>query len=628
MTAAPELRPYQLEACAAVRAEWEKRATTPGPDPLLVMATGTGKTRTSAALIREVLDRGGRVVVLAHRSELLEAFAALFPGKAGIVQGSQNQPTKPLVCASVATLRNAARVAAILAAGPIDLIVVDEAHHLPSGTHAAAVEALRNPRTLLLGLTATPDREDGADLGALFEIVYDYGTVPAIRDGWLVPPYAAVARLPGFDAAACAGMDDEQLGAELLRAHVVEHTVAAVLAAHEAARLPDRTPGDTIRARAADRSMLVFTASVRQAELTAEALTAAGVPARHVAGNITKGDRRRLLAAFTAGKLRALVNPVVLTEGTDLPRADAVVLARPFGSWSLFVQAVGRGLRLHHPDWRPEWGLMNALHPEYARTGGKTGAFILDLAGATETHSLVAAPVLLSAPPCVHRWEPLPPPSKKARCAECGATVACAALLGPHDYDPATARCRTCDHPQCEASPVSRHLWQPLDDGTRNECCFCGVTSREPLASLVSGSRPNPALVNERVPPDAWLKLEFGVWALSIEDHGYLFAEHVSDGIRDLYWLPKGGRNARVIGKRVTQAEAAALTADIVQKAERFLDTRPVRASTRAYADKARAASVIEGATTEGAARRALRVAHARERWAAIRTPAAAEVAA
>ncbi len=620
-----ELRPYQIEAVAAAEAHWASGAPL---DPMLVMATGTGKTKTARALIAATLGQGGRVVVLAHREELLLQFAALFPGVAGIVQAGRNEPRKPMVCASVATLANRSRVDAILAAGPIGLIVVDEAHHTPSPTHTAAVAALRSPMTRLLGLTATADREDGADLGAIFEIVFSYGVVPAVAEGWLVPPYAAIARLPGFDMGAVAHLDDEAQGAALIKAHVVEHTVAAVLAAHAARRLPD--PTDTLTCRAADLPLLVFTASVAQAELTATALSAAGIPARHVSGSTPRTDRARLLAAFSAGKVKALCNAGVLTEGTDLPRAGGIVLARAFQSWALFVQSVGRGLRLHHPDWRPADGLMNAHHPAYARTvgGGKRTAFILDLAGATEKHSLVAAPVLIGSAPCEHEWRRDEHPSPGATCGLCSARVACAALAGPHTYgDEGT--CTACATPQCAASPIRRHLWTPLDDGTRSECCFCGATSNDPLAGLCGRKSTGPA---PAVPRDAWLEIDPATWALSIGDHGLLFVA-VADphpvSTRDLFWLPKGARKARPIGRRCSRSECAALTADIVRKAERFTDKGPVRPGTAAYAIASRAASVIADAASEGDARRALRTAAARERWAAVRPPAtASEVAA
>jgi superfamily II DNA or RNA helicase len=634
------LRDYQVAAVGAVRSHWASDPPS-AKDPLLVMSTGTGKTRTARALISETLAAGGRVAVLAHRRELLEQFAALFPqGVSGLVQGARNDAAARVVCASVATLRQPDRVAAILAAGPIDLIIVDEAHHTPSSTHAIAVAALRTPgRTRLLGLTATPDREDGADLGALFEIVYDYGTVAAVRDGWLVPPYAAVARLPGFDAAAHLDLSDEELGDALLAAHIVPHTVAAVLGTHNAARLPQRD--DVRRMSAAERSILVFTASVRQARLTAEALTEAGVEARFVTGGSgggsgsggrSGGTRGRLLDAFAAGRLRALVNPVVLTEGTDLPRADCVVLARPFLSWSLYVQAVGRGLRLHHDAWDDAWGLMNAHHSRY-RDGGKGAALVLDLAGATETHSLVAAPVLISGPICEHQWERVGD-THAGRCAvlECGARCACFALRGPHAYDPATGLCTAqgCGAPQCEASPIHLHLWQAMDDGVRRECCFCGVTTRDTHAALCGrrSSVPVP------VPPDAWLEVERDVWALVVRDYGTLYTRRAGqrttdagrvEYLRDLWWLAKGARTLRPMNRRpVTQAEAGLLAADVCRKVERFTadaDRRPVSARTRAFAERSRREHVIAGVATEAEARRALSTVAVRERWAALRPP-------
>src|SRR5690606_16828851 len=104
--------------------------------------------------------------------------------------------------------------------------------------HRRVIEGLGSAR--LLGLTATPHREDGGDLGELWDIAYSYPLTRAIAEGWLVSPYASIVPVPDLNPATLAGLSDEDMGQALIDAHVVEHTVAVLDQAHHATRLPDR----------------------------------------------------------------------------------------------------------------------------------------------------------------------------------------------------------------------------------------------------------------------------------------------------------------------------------------------------------------------------------------------------
>ena len=157
----------------------------------------------------------------------------------------------------------------------------------------------------------------------------------------------------------------------------------------------------------------------------------------------------------------------VLTEGTDLPRCSCVVLARPTRSWSLFVQQVGRAMRLFD---------------------GQTEALILDLAGATHDHSLVAAPALIGGSRCPqspsgeHLYRPMA--EGRARCAHCKATLPCFAALvategasGQHDY--VEGNCKHCARPQCPEGPENLHHWV-RQAGHKRQCLFCGREIHDP----------------------------------------------------------------------------------------------------------------------------------------------------
>lgn len=497
-------RPYQDEARAAVRDAWATH--TPGdPHPMIVMATGTGKTETALGLVVEALQAGERVVWLAHREELVrqpaERLTRYRPDLGrlcGVEQAADvARASSRFVCASIPTLAASPERAARFVDAA--LVVVDEAHHSTSTTWRQVMDRWPNARRL--GLTATPDRADRADLSDLWAIAYAYGIADAIEAGYLVAPYAALDQLPGLDLAAIGGRhdyDDAALGAALMAAHVVEHTVATMGRPHKAQRLPD---GDDARElAAAGRSTIVYTATVEQAEATAAALRNAGWTARMICGTTPRDERASLLRAFTSGAVQALVNPVVLTEGTDLPVASCLVLARPTRSWPLYVQMVGRGLRLAE---------------------GKAECLVLDLGGATTAHSLVAAPVLVGgtvcakAPDGLHAFEPAPDGGPGGVCRWCRRKIACLAALGSHEWHVSTPTCRHCGSEQCPEAPSRWHDWIPMVRGEPprivHECGYCPATWTDQISGLQAGARPyvRDPVDPQRIPgvrPDAYVR--------------------------------------------------------------------------------------------------------------------------
>lgn len=567
------LRPYQLQAHEAVRETWQ---TDPGA--LLVMATGTGKTITALSFcVQDFLNQGKRVVWLAHRQELIDQPLAdlhkLWPGvRGGVVQANRHAPDAPIVFASVATLaRSPQRAAEILAHGAPALVVVDEAHHATSPSHLAAIEALGAP--LRLGLTATPHRDDGGDLSDQWSIAFAYGIAEAIRDGFLLRPYTVVDRVPDLHLEEVSGRwdyDDAALGVELLRAGVVDHTVATMDKIHTLSPLPeesvDEHGGQTIEGTARGRSCLVFTATIEQARLTAEALCEAGWVARHVSGETPRADRRRLLAAFKRGQIDALCNAAVLTEGTDLPNASVVVLARPTRSWSLYVQMVGRGLRLD---------------------GVNDEALILDLAGASKDHSLISAPVLIGGTKCKYSANGehnfVRTDNGGARCthtrtvdgkeAQCGKRLACFDLMGAHDYKDSVVhgvegpRCTGCGRPRCVESPTLDHAWI-AKAGFMRQCLYCGVEIYDPLSSMASERKKRDANAVE----GDWVRLSDvspQCVAVDVDEFGILFVRFADrDGPFEPLWLPKRKRTARPLSDRpVSKEYVRAYADDLVSRA-------------------------------------------------------------
>lgn len=324
-----ELRRYQLDAVAAIGRELERVRST-----LLVLATGCGKTVTFSALARDIVGQGGRVLVLAHRSELLEQAAATLRRlglRAGIEQAARS--VGPLECCdvivgSVATLQRS-RLRSY-EPDAFRLVVVDEAHHAPAASYRNVLDYFASAK--VLGVTATPDRGDGVGLRAVFEsLAYRYELREAIAEGWLAPLEVRAVAVQSLDLSSVrvrAGeLAAEELEAELMRDSVL-HEIAGPLAE-----------------LAAGRQTLAFTASVAQAHALAEVLRGRGLRAAAVDGSTPPEQRAQVLEDYRAGRLQLVANAMLWTEGFDDPQTSCIALVRPTTSRALVAQMIGRGTR-------------------------------------------------------------------------------------------------------------------------------------------------------------------------------------------------------------------------------------------------------------------------------------------
>lgn len=303
------LRPYQVEAVRAVHEHWRE-----WDRELLVMATGTGKTRTAKAIVEDRLELGS-VLFIAHRDELIEQARATL-GDAGKIKADVTD-VRPVTVGSIQTLVNRPRY-------DFATVIVDEAHHCVSDSYRAVLD--RYSGCKVLGLTATPDRKG---LGDVFEgVAYEYGLRQAVNDGYLS---RIVAQTIEIDI----DMSKVRIKAGDYEANAVADALAPCLP--EIAR--------AIKEHASDRKTLVFLPLVSIAQEFRDVLEAAGVPAREVNG--TSPDRAETLRWFKDGPRGiALCNAMLLTEGVDMPDCDCVVCLRPTRVRSLYSQIVGRGTRL------------------------------------------------------------------------------------------------------------------------------------------------------------------------------------------------------------------------------------------------------------------------------------------
>ena len=332
------LRPYQLEAIASVEQDWAA-----GHKAVLgTAATGTGKTQIALGLLtKNLAGTRKRGMIISHRQELvfqpicrLNEFWPEWRCLAGAVMGEYNECNRQIISATVQTLSIPRRLDQVLAYGPIDYLVVDECHHSVSATYLEVLDRLQfaNREMRVLGITATPLRADNRGLRTVFsKESFHYDIRRMITDGWLVPPrWLAIAT--GISLEGVQVRDGDFVQTQLADVYETENCFELVVATH--------------KQYAGDRQAMAFTTRVGGAHRLAEAFRRAGIPADSADGTTGKADRTTMLQRFRAGETRVLVNCALWTEGVDLPEISCLHMVRPTRSDALYVQMVGRALRL------------------------------------------------------------------------------------------------------------------------------------------------------------------------------------------------------------------------------------------------------------------------------------------
>ena len=343
-----ELRPYQQQARERIHAEWENGHTR----TLLVLPTGTGKTIVFASVAADQVRAGHRVLILAHRGELLEQAADKLQRSTGLVSAVEKADATCLntwfrvVVGSVQTLQRTARLERF----PHDYfgtIIIDEAHHAITDGYRRILDYFGSAK--VLGVTATPDRGDMRNLGEVFDsLAFEYKLTDAIKEGYLCRIMAQTIplKLDITDVGFTSG--DYSLGQLGTALDPYLEQIAAEMAQ-----------------RCKGRKTVVFLPLIKTSQKFRDLLNAKGFRAAEVNGQ--SADRREVLADFDAGKYNVLCNSMLLTEGWDCPSVDCVVVLRPTKVRSLYSQMVGRGTRL---------------------SPGKTDLLLLDFLWMTDKHEL------------------------------------------------------------------------------------------------------------------------------------------------------------------------------------------------------------------------------------------------
>ena len=348
MTNVQSLRPYQQAARDSIHAQWEQgRLRT-----LLVLPTGTGKTIVFASVAADQVRAGDRVLILAHRGELLEQAADKIQRSTGLVSAVEKAESTCLnswfrvVVGSVQTLQRSARLERF----PRDYfgtIIIDEAHHAITDGYRRILDYFEGAK--VLGVTATPDRGDMRNLGEVFDsLAYEYKLTDAIKEGYLCKIMAQTIPLQLDISEVGFTSGDYSLGQLGTALYPYLEQIAA--------EMVQRCKG---------RKTVVFLPLIKTSQKFRDLLNAKGFQAAEVNGQ--SADRKEVLADFDAGKYNVLCNSMLLTEGWDCPSVDCVVVLRPTKVRSLYSQMVGRGTRLAE---------------------GKTDLLLLDFLWMTDKHEL------------------------------------------------------------------------------------------------------------------------------------------------------------------------------------------------------------------------------------------------
>lgn len=322
-----ELRPYQSEAKAAIFEEWDKGVKR----TLLVLPTGCGKTIVFAKVTEDCVRRGNRVLIMAHRGELLDQAADKIGKATGLGCATEKAEETCLgswfrvVVGSVQSLTREKRLKQF----PVDYfdtIIIDEAHHCLSDSYQKILDYFKEAN--ILGVTATPDRGDMRNLGECFDsLAYEYTLPKAIKAGYLSPIKALTLPLKLDLSAVGMQSGDFKSGDIATALDPYLYQIA-----------------DEMEKHCKDRKTVVFLPLVKTSQKFRDILNNKGFKAAEVNGD--SKDRAEVLAAYERGDYNVLCNSMLLTEGWDCPSVDCIVVLRPTKVRSLYSQMVGRGTRL------------------------------------------------------------------------------------------------------------------------------------------------------------------------------------------------------------------------------------------------------------------------------------------
>ena len=323
------LRPYQREFIDTVRAEFvHLKQQHEKPAVVGVAPCGAGKTVMTGWMIREAYNRGKRSIFFVHRRELIAQTSQTFSRLEiphGIIQGGRKTDySLPVQIASVQTLGN--RIKNLPAP---DFLICDECHHILAKTYKRIIDAF--PDAYLLGVTATPQRMGGVNLSDVFNSMVKSLSVDELIKLGNLTPFKYYAPKVSADTSKLRSKFGDFVEADSVRLMSDGKIIGGII--------------EHYRKLANDKSAICYCINVEHSEFVAKSFQQAGIVAAHCDGNTPREQRDLIVEEFRRGNIKVLCNAELFGEGFDVPGCQAVILARPTQSLTLFIQQALRPLR-------------------------------------------------------------------------------------------------------------------------------------------------------------------------------------------------------------------------------------------------------------------------------------------
>jgi superfamily II DNA or RNA helicase len=399
-----QLRPRQVEFVDTCIERLKEYGNTLGIAP-----TGAGKTVMLSAVAKAM---GGRTLIIQHRDELVAQNRATFLRVAPQVQtdlytAARKRWSEGVTFSMIQTLCRPDNLDTMPA---MDLVIIDEAHHVAAKSYSAVVEKakLLNPNVKIFGVTATPHRGDKKVIIKTFNNVADLIELgELINTGFLVKPRFFVIDCDLEEAlkqtkTSTADFDMEEAG-KIMNSQVVNDRVI-----------------EEWRKNADGRKTVVFCSTVAHAKDVMHAFNEAGISANEVNGEMADGERKQIIEDFDKSKFLVMVNVAVLTEGWDCQDVSCVILLRPCSFKGTMIQMIGRGLRKVDPERYPGVVKSDCIVLDFGYSLRAHGSIEVDPRIKKEDQSTGEAPVK-QCPEC----QVIVPLGSKV-CPMCGASLAAA----------------------------------------------------------------------------------------------------------------------------------------------------------------------------------------------------------
>jgi len=321
------LRPYQNKAIEDIRHHFSKGKKR----ILLVAPTGSGKTVIASSMMQKAKERSKFNLFVAHRRELVMQCSRKlsdFGLNHGVIMAEKSpNAMADIQVASIQTFASRKDRDDFIKPNA-DIVILDEAHRSVSGQFTELLKVY--PNSFIIGLTATPIRNDGRGLGNIYEEIVECGSIKELTEqGYLVPNRIVAPTIPDLQKIRIVAGDYEKkaLTKKMNTAKLVGDIVSHWIKYGE------------------NRATVIFATSIAHSKHIANIFRQNGVPSGHIDSEQNELERETQLANLNSGKIKVLSNCQILTEGWDQPKISCVIIARPTKSYPMYLQMIGRTLR-------------------------------------------------------------------------------------------------------------------------------------------------------------------------------------------------------------------------------------------------------------------------------------------